>query len=170
MSTATPTVLPRSPLFPHLLPKPPQPHTTPLPRHDQRVGRFNSRRDLQREMDDLSDEEEEFDDIASELRSRGYNFLIPIGRLFTQHEEKNDASDNEGSDDSDESESSEESPSAMEDEENESAEEDLDADMDDMDAANATGETVDVSTDEYGQGSSEAGDEDEEEEEPSSDL
>lgn len=121
-------------------------------------------------MDDLSDEEEEFDDIASELRSRGYNFLIPIGRLFTQHEEKNDASDNEGSDDSDESESSEESPSAMEDEENESAEEDLDADMDDMDAANATGETVDVSTDEYGQGSSEAGDEDEEEEEPSSDL
>lgn len=64
MSTATPTVLPRSPLFPHLLPKPPQPHTTPLPRHDQRVGRFNSRRDLQREMDDLSDEEEEFDDIV----------------------------------------------------------------------------------------------------------
>lgn len=64
MSVATPTVLPRSPLFPNLLPRPPQPHPTPLSKHGQRSGRLNSLRDLQREMDDLSDEEEELEDLV----------------------------------------------------------------------------------------------------------
>ena len=64
MSVATPTVLPRSPLFPSLLPRPPQPHPTPLPRHGRYDARMNARRDLVREMDDLSDEEAEVDDIV----------------------------------------------------------------------------------------------------------
>ena len=28
----------------------------------------------------------------TEIRNRGFNFLVPIGRTYTQHEEKNDAS------------------------------------------------------------------------------
>ena len=63
MSVATPTLLPRPPKFPHLLPKPPQPHPIPLSR--QRVyEHLNAVRDLQREMDDLSDEENELEDIV----------------------------------------------------------------------------------------------------------
>jgi uncharacterized protein YjiS (DUF1127 family) len=63
MSVFTPTVLPRPQVFPHLLPKPPQPYPTPLP--TRRVyEHLNSRRDIQREMDDLSDEENELEDIV----------------------------------------------------------------------------------------------------------
>ena len=65
MSVATPTVLPRSLLFPTLLPKPPQPHPTPLPKAGGRYGRLNGRRDLIREMDDLSDEEDELEDLVT---------------------------------------------------------------------------------------------------------
>ena len=65
MSVATPTVLPRPEEFPNLLPKPPQPHPTPLPKSGRSTGRLNTRRDLQREMDDLSDEENELEDIVS---------------------------------------------------------------------------------------------------------
>jgi hypothetical protein len=107
MSVATPTVLPRPPIFPHLLPKPPQPHPVPLPKHGRVYGHLNATRDLQREMDDLSDEENELEDIVSTvisvflilphnlfqnifIHNRGYNFLIPIGRSLTQQEEKND--------------------------------------------------------------------------------
>ena len=62
MSVATPTVIPRTPLFPTLLPKPPQPHPLPLPRHGQRPARLNAIRDLNKEMDDLSDEDEQLED------------------------------------------------------------------------------------------------------------
>lgn len=65
MSVATPTLLPRPPKFPHLLPKPPQPHPIPLPKRVRAYGRLNAIRDLQREMDDLSDEENELEDIVS---------------------------------------------------------------------------------------------------------
>ena len=63
MSVASPTVLPRSALFPTLLPRPPQPHPTPLQKYG-RPGRLNSRRNLLQEMDDLSDEEDELDDLV----------------------------------------------------------------------------------------------------------
>jgi hypothetical protein len=64
MSGATPTLIPREPIFPRLLPKAPQPHPMPLPR--KRVyGHLNAFRDLQREMDDLSDEENDLEDLAS---------------------------------------------------------------------------------------------------------
>lgn len=65
MSVATPTVLPRPEEFPRLLPKTPQPHPMPLPKYKRFGGRLNLRRDLQREMDDLSDEEDELEDIVS---------------------------------------------------------------------------------------------------------
>jgi len=64
MSGATPTLLPSKPIFPLLLPKPPQPTPAPLPK--RRVyGHLNAYRDLLREMDDLSDEENEVDDEVS---------------------------------------------------------------------------------------------------------
>jgi hypothetical protein len=67
MSIVTPTILPRPQVFPHLLPKPPQPYPTPLP--PRRIyGHLNARRDLQREMEDLSDEEGELDELVSTLR------------------------------------------------------------------------------------------------------
>ncbi len=64
MSVGSPTVIPRSPLFPDLLPRPPEPHPLPLPRYGQPPRRFNQVRDLLREMDDLSSEEEELDEIV----------------------------------------------------------------------------------------------------------
>jgi hypothetical protein len=68
MSLATPTLVPRPSVFPHLLPKASQPYPTPLP--NRRVyAHLNARRDLQREMDDLSDEENEVEDIVSHLYS-----------------------------------------------------------------------------------------------------
>lgn len=74
MSAATPTILPRQPKFPLLLPKPPQPHITPIPR--RRVyGHLNAVRDLQREMDDLSDEENELEDLV------GHSLFPPV--VFT---------------------------------------------------------------------------------------
>jgi len=138
MSGATPTLLPRTPIFPLLLPKAPQPHPIPLPK--RRVyAHINAFRDLQREMDDLSDEENELEDLNMSVRNRGFGFLVPIGRSLTRQEEKNDAEE-----DTDESTSapSGAAQSVMEDDgENDSAL-DLDASMEDLDE-DATAETED---------------------------
>ena len=67
MSVASPTLVPRSAVFPDLLPKPPQPHPVPLPRYGQQPARFNATRDLAREMEDLSDEEDDLDDLVRML-------------------------------------------------------------------------------------------------------
>ncbi|KAF8891253.1 hypothetical protein BD779DRAFT_191925 [Infundibulicybe gibba] len=97
MSVFTPTLIPRQQRFPHLMPKPPQPHPVPTPKHVRAYGHLNAVRDLQREMDDLSDEESELEDINLSIHKRGFSFLIPIGRSLTQLEEKNDADDTEDS-------------------------------------------------------------------------
>ncbi|KAK2459700.1 hypothetical protein APHAL10511_008345 [Amanita phalloides] len=129
MSVATPTLLQRPLKFPLLLPKPPQPH--PLPLSPRRVyGHHHAVRDLQREMDDLSEEENELEDINLHLHNRGFNSLIPIGRMLTQQEEKNDAdeeTDGSGSDQSDGA------PSPLEDDGENDSNQDLDASMDDLD-------------------------------------
>jgi len=65
VSMATPTVIPRPPIFPMLLPDPPEPYPTPLPRMRRANARLNARRDLVKEMDDLSDEDNEVDDLVS---------------------------------------------------------------------------------------------------------
>jgi hypothetical protein len=62
MTVATPTVLPRPPLFPTLMPRPQQPYPTPLAIPGRRAGRLIQRRDLMQEMNDLSDEEAELED------------------------------------------------------------------------------------------------------------
>ncbi|KAI0362463.1 hypothetical protein OH77DRAFT_1432997 [Trametes cingulata] len=90
MSVASPTLLPRGPVFPRLLPLPPHPHPIPPAQSMQRRERFINYRDLWREMEELSDEENAVEDQTLEIKNRGYNFLIPIGRTWTQHEEKND--------------------------------------------------------------------------------
>jgi hypothetical protein len=48
-----------------LLPDPPEPYPTPLPRMRRANARLNARRDLVKEMDDLSDEDNEVDDLVS---------------------------------------------------------------------------------------------------------
>jgi hypothetical protein len=69
MSVATPTVLPRLPLFPTLMPRPQHPYPTPLAIPGRRVGKLILRRDLVQEMDDLSDEEAELEDTVRQHRS-----------------------------------------------------------------------------------------------------
>ncbi|OJT01599.1 hypothetical protein TRAPUB_7941 [Trametes pubescens] len=144
MSVASPTVLPRSPIFPRLLPLPPHPHPIPPAPSMQRRERFINYRDLWREMEELSDEENAVDDQMLEIKNRGYSFLIPIGRTWTQHEEKNDAED--ASEGSEGTEHTGDNNSLMDEDENSTEEEDeedqdLDADMEDMDQpADASGE------------------------------
>ncbi|KAI0256922.1 hypothetical protein BJV78DRAFT_1278539 [Lactifluus subvellereus] len=159
MSVATPTVLPRPPLFPTLLPRPQQPYPIPLAAQGRRAGRLILRRDFVQEMDDLSDEEAELEDSTLEVKNRGYGFLVPIGKMLTQHEEKNDADDGSEVDESARS-SRPESPTDEgegdgdgngegdgegEGDEDEDGGMDLDAELEDMDddVANTTAETDD---------------------------
>lgn len=129
MSLPTPTLLAREPKFPRLLPRPPQPHPMPLS-HRRIYEHLNLVRDLQREMDDLSDEENELEDINMAIHNRGYNFLVPIGRSLTQQEEKNDA--DEDSDDSGSNHTGA-PPSAVGDDGENESQQDLDASMEDLD-------------------------------------
>lgn len=76
MSGATPTLIPRDPRFPRLLPKPPQPHLVPL-RKDRLYEHMNASRDIQREMDELSEEENELEELV-----RSFCLFI----RFTVHE------------------------------------------------------------------------------------
>ncbi|KAH9180793.1 hypothetical protein EDB89DRAFT_2062457 [Lactarius sanguifluus] len=184
MSVATPTVLPRPPLFPTLMPRAHQPYPTPLTVPGRPMGRLILRRDFVQEMDDLSEEEAELEDNVRhftsflcfadtlvvtdgcqtlEVKNRGYGFLVPIGKMLTQHEEKNDADEGSEVDESARS-SHPESPTddgegdgdgdgdgdvtadgEDEGEEDEDGGMDLDAEIEDMDddLANTTAETED---------------------------
>ncbi|KAI0042695.1 hypothetical protein FA95DRAFT_1609991 [Auriscalpium vulgare] len=156
MSVATPTVIPRPPLFPTLLPRPPQPHPIPLPRPGRAPDRINTRRDLVQEMDDLSDEEAELEEITLDVKNRGYSFLVPIGKVLTQHEEKNDADEGSGDDDSARSSRPETPVSRSSEGEGEDEDEDeedgadLDDEMEDMDEepSNVTDDAEEGETDE----------------------
>ncbi|PPQ77505.1 hypothetical protein CVT25_011302 [Psilocybe cyanescens] len=144
MSGARPTLLSHESHFPRLLPKPPQPHPVPLPK-ERIYGHLNAYRDIQREMDDLSDEEHELDELASHslpntaVRGRGFAFLVPIGRSLTLQEEKNDAED-----ESEDSASMHTGgpPSILEDDGENDSGQDLDASMEDLDD-DITGDTED---------------------------
>ncbi|CAE6360342.1 unnamed protein product [Rhizoctonia solani] len=63
VSSISPTLLPAPQIFPFLLPKPHQPHATPIPRHGQ--VKFNERRDLKEEAGILSDEEVEIEELSA---------------------------------------------------------------------------------------------------------
>ncbi|PPQ75372.1 hypothetical protein CVT24_013155 [Panaeolus cyanescens] len=152
MSGATPSLIPKDPFFPLLLPQPPQPHPVPLPPLPK-YGYVNGLRDLQRQLDELSDEENELEDLNLAVRNRGFNFLIPIGRNLTRQEEKNDAE--EDSDDD----SVQDGVSPTDEGENDESGHDLDADMEDLDEE-ISGDTED--NDEMNEGDTE-----EYEEEPS---
>ncbi|TDL24993.1 hypothetical protein BD410DRAFT_766657 [Rickenella mellea] len=132
MSTVTPTLIPRAPYFPSLLPEAPKPHPTPLPpKYSRPPSRLNAHRNILVEQDDLSDEEQEVEEIwRSSVRHRGFNYLHIIGRLYTQQEEKNDQADTD-SDDSGSNHSGAPASNA-EDGENDS-QHDLDANMEDLD-------------------------------------
>ena len=56
-ATATPTLIHRPLAFPSLIPEVPKPHTTPLPLRNP--GEMLSRRNLEHELEDMSDEDEE---------------------------------------------------------------------------------------------------------------
>ncbi|KAJ7145410.1 hypothetical protein C8R43DRAFT_1012703 [Mycena crocata] len=129
-AVASPTILPRPPLFPRLLPKPPHPDPVPLPSQGKTYGRLNASRNLQREMDDLSDEENELEEMNMAMRNRGFGTLIPMGRNLTQQEEKNDAEE-EADDDSDSNPSH--GPPSVGEDVGETSTQDLDASMEDLD-------------------------------------
>jgi len=161
MSGATPTLIRRESKFPPLIPKPPQPHPIPLPKRRGVYANLNQVRDLQREMDDLSDEETELEDLNINVHNRGYSFLVPIGRTMTQQEEKNDQAEEEDGDGEDEEYQSNGVPSNGEDDDEEEEEEeeeepeveeesgqDLDASMEDLD--DPMSYLVDFSDDEGG--------------------
>lgn len=77
MSTVTPSLIPRAPAFPLLLPEVPKPHPTPLPPNsDQTLGRLNSRRNLRNEYDDLSDDEEEVEGQVGSKLFRLVNLIL----------------------------------------------------------------------------------------------
>ncbi|KAG7451917.1 uncharacterized protein BT62DRAFT_926110 [Guyanagaster necrorhizus] len=136
MSVATVTVLPREPRFPHLLP--PVPRTRPIPLrnagYEPMYGRMKEYRDLQREMDELSEEEHELEEMDNNIRTRGCKTVVPIGRVKTQQDERKGS----GEDDEGDSAISGGPPSVMESEEEQEQEEeevevDLDASMEDLD-------------------------------------
>ncbi|KAG0695189.1 hypothetical protein DFH29DRAFT_814436 [Suillus ampliporus] len=153
MPVTSPTLVPRPSTLPLVLPRAPRVNPTPIPKIDRYPGRMN--RDLQREMDDLSDEEKEIEDDNIVIRDRGFRWLIPIGRHTTQLEEMNEAEDD--SEDSDTGQSGG-GPSINEDgEENDESGPDLDASMEDMDegeTANTDAEDMNDVTEDFEERSS----------------
>jgi hypothetical protein len=74
MSVFSPTILPAPPIFPRLLPLPPKTQPKPVPPEKvAHYGRFRARRDLQKEMDDLSEEENEMEELVRFLRMINLN-------------------------------------------------------------------------------------------------
>ncbi|KAI4527702.1 hypothetical protein K525DRAFT_186002 [Schizophyllum commune Loenen D] len=135
MAAASPTLLPRESRFPLVLPHLNQPYIKPLPRKVQVYGRLNAYRNLEQEIADLEDEEASLDTAMRNIRDRGFNFLVPIGRNLTQQEEKNDvraflATNDSGSEEGASQPSTQQTDASEEDEEEE---EDLDASMEDRD-------------------------------------
>ncbi len=66
MSVATPTLLPRPARFPHLLPPAPRVLPQPLKRRTS-YGHLNATRNLQKELDDLSEEEVDLEEQVLEF-------------------------------------------------------------------------------------------------------
>ncbi|KAJ3710697.1 hypothetical protein C8R42DRAFT_372918 [Lentinula raphanica] len=91
-------------------------------------GHLNARRNMQRELDDLSEEEVELEELNQAVTQRGFSFLVPIGKTLTVTEEKNDAAEEEESDYA--SPASNGPPSVDDDGDGDN---DLDASMEDMD-------------------------------------
>ena len=74
---ASPTVVPRSPVFPRLLPLPPHPHPIPPAPSFQRRERFINYRDIWREMEELSEEEDAVEDQVCTILTRSDAFTRP---------------------------------------------------------------------------------------------
>ncbi|KAG9318613.1 methylenetetrahydrofolate reductase-domain-containing protein [Chiua virens] len=121
MSIASPTLIPRPPNVPLVLPKAPH-----------------------READDLSDEENDLEDCNLHVRNRGFAWYIPTGRHTTQLEEKNDADD-----DSEDSSSGHTGEGTTPHEENEDSGPDLDAGIEDMDEEQNSDEVEEGMTEEF---------------------
>ncbi|THU88582.1 hypothetical protein K435DRAFT_781974 [Dendrothele bispora CBS 962.96] len=83
-------------------------------------------------MDDLSEEENEVEELNTQIHQRGFTYLVPLGRTFTVQEEKNDADDDGESEETGSAQSGGPPSVAEDDGENESAQ-DLDASMEDLD-------------------------------------
>ncbi|KIM55041.1 hypothetical protein SCLCIDRAFT_317090 [Scleroderma citrinum Foug A] len=144
MSIVSPTLVPREPVTPLVLSKVSHFGPTPLVKRDRFHGRFSTRRDLQREMDDLSDEENDLEDCNIYVRNRGFSWYIPVGRHATKLEEKNDAE--EDSEGSESGQSGDHSPS-INGEENDESGVDLDASMEDRDDERNSDDVDDDMTD-----------------------
>jgi len=63
-TAATATLIPPFPTFPTFIPEPPRPHHIPLAPRGLAPTRLNEVRDLPHELDDLSEEENELEDMV----------------------------------------------------------------------------------------------------------
>ncbi|KAF9020782.1 hypothetical protein BDZ89DRAFT_1071998 [Hymenopellis radicata] len=139
MSVATQTVVPRPYRFPALLAKAPL-SIAGIQRRPPEAGSAFSR-DFAQDLDDLSDEEVELEELLGTIRNHGFSSIVPIGRRTTREEQKIAAASDSETDDDDDDDASSESASIHELEElgsddiNEQEEEamDMDAEMEDLD-------------------------------------
>lgn len=82
------TLIPSIHYFPFLTPPAPQSHAIPLLK--RRRTRLTERRNLYTETADLSEEEEDVDDVLHRIKEQGLEFYIPLGKTATAQEERAD--------------------------------------------------------------------------------
>ncbi|CCA73994.1 hypothetical protein PIIN_07948 [Serendipita indica DSM 11827] len=146
----SPTFVGRDPPLPIFVPPLYRPYPLPKRRHPpEELGDVRVR-ELYDEARDLSDEELELEERYGDLKNRGFNYLIPLGKTLTLREEQIDlqaASDSASEAPEQPEEASVENDAAPA-EGGEGEEQDLDAELEDLDEGDGDEEEEDDSQEE----------------------